>query len=156
MKGRVMTANRPRVIETSEDLRHYYRSMSESLKSYYEIDLLRSDNGVVECEDALFIGDDRLFIVAVDDGRFWLSTGKINPNDADEDILERGRQTLEDLKAGISKEILLINEIGRYGEYFNTCKEAIDTAISWIDVETLELKVDMIPRYQIPPIQKTR
>ena len=141
------------VVTHSAPLREYFAKLSEDFVRHHKLSLLLSDDDGVECDDALFVGEDMVYILATDDGRFYAESCGVNPHEGYDVLIERAEEALDDLKAGVPiDDIVSPVPIRSYeGCYFGTIEEAVATAFVWIQND-----LKGIPKEYHPPVQKER
>jgi len=149
-----MPSHRPQILETSQTLRDCFAELHPNFVKNYDMDLmLHNPQASIECDDTIFFGGDQFIINATDDNRFYICPVFNDPDDTDEDRVDRAESALADLHAGVPVSVIFsgVTTPNYYGTYTTTCADAIATALMWKTIDPHD-----IPKCYNSPIQKDR
>lgn len=102
----------------AEPLRAHYAALSDDFIKTYNMDCITVDDEIVfpVDRDVVFVGEDRFLIFMTEQAQYYVRPTSNDPTDTQP-------------RDGIC----------RYGGYFNSFQEALDTAVSWLDLDVKKL-----------------
>lgn len=104
----------------------------------------------VECDDAVFVGDDAFVIHATDNGLYYSRPVHNDPTESEDVRDERIANIKHALDAGVIPTIGIVPTC-YYGSYFASFEAALNASLEW-----LVLDPNLLPKCYSPPVQKYR